>query len=217
MRTFVFIVLSCITSSVLAQTHDDHTVLSIINYLFLPKGIVEGYQLRDDILSKDYSLLPSGTKENDRQRFDAIYEDAFFQCKGDVKASMLASLLAVFEHKTIPVNFFGGRIDIPLSLESSERFDERVKRLPIYLYHDGVADGDKSQHFFMSAYLKRVLGSGLLVKALGELVELGEDIFIIGGANDRRDVVANIDGIRFAIVASVDSVSSPSKMLSPNP
>lgn len=215
MKSFFFILLFCIpTLSIYAQ---DHTVLSIVNYLFFPKGIVEGYTLRDDILSDEYSSLPSGTKQNDRQRFDAIYEDAFFLCRGDVKAAILASLLGVFEHKTIPVNFFGTRIDIPLSLESSDRFDERVKRLPVHLYNDTISDGDKLQHFFISAYLKKLLGSGLLVKALGELVEIGEDIFIIGGANDRRDVVANTDGIRFATTASADSVSSPSTMLSRNP
>ncbi len=195
---------------------DDHTLLSVFNYLFLPRGIVEGYRLRDDILSNEFIALPKGNMQRDRERFDLIYEDAYFLCKGDLKESLLATLIGVFEHKTIPIKFFGAVINLPLSLESSARFDERISRLPEYIYSDRVKDRDKLQHFFISAYLKKVFGSGWLVRGLGELVEIGEDLFIIGGANDRRDVVANNDGIRFAITASTDSVASPSHILSPN-
>ena len=33
----------------------------------------------------------------------------------------------------------------------------------------------------------------------GEIVEVLEEKFVAGGANDRRDIVANRDGVRFAV------------------
>jgi hypothetical protein len=56
-----------------------------------------------------------------------------------------------------------------------------------------------------------------LVKTLGNLVEIGEDAFVIGGMNDKRDKAANTDGARFGTAVSRDPNATPSEYLTPNP
>jgi hypothetical protein len=103
----------------------------------------------------------------------------------------------VFEHRTIPL-LIG--INLPLTLEPSEEFRQRVARLPSKLFAD-LPDGndrDKLQHFFASAWLAWTLDSRDAADLLGLGIEAGEDAFVKGGANDRRDVRANRLGQHFA-------------------
>ena len=55
------------------------------------------------------------------------------------------------------------------------------------------------------------------VRLLGDAVEVGEDLFIIGGVNDKRDRHANDDGIRFGASCDADTLLIPSSFLTPNP
>ena len=48
-----------------------------------------------------------------------------------------------------------------------------------------------------SAYFMGVLKMNSLVTLLGDGVEIGEDLFIVGGVDDPRDRHANKDGRRF--------------------
>ena len=56
-----------------------------------------------------------------------------------------------------------------------------------------------------------------LVKMLGNLVEIGEDAFVVGGMNDERDKHANADGLRFGTIARSDPNTRPSDHLTSNP
>jgi hypothetical protein len=56
-----------------------------------------------------------------------------------------------------------------------------------------------------------------VVKLLGDAVETGEELFVVGGANDERDKHANQDGIRFATKDAPCDVSLPSEYLTANP
>lgn len=149
--------------------------------------------MREFIASPQYDSLRLIT--NDRETLDALYEYAYYRTHGDERSAALAMLVATFEHRTIPLKI---GIALPLSLEDSLSFERRVRRLPRYIYTDTTDDRDKLQHFFSSAYAQRSLNMSWLVNLLGEAVEALEEIWVEGGANDPRDIVANRDGIRFA-------------------
>jgi hypothetical protein len=183
-----------------------------IGALFCPKGYIEGYQLREHIRSDIYREETEGM--TDREKLDYIYDDAYILCRGDFQAAQLAGAVATLEHRTIDVKLlFGVSITLPLTFESEENFLKRVDRLPSRIYNDSTEDKDKMQHFFLSAYLKRTLGTNLLVRLLGIFVEAGEEAFIVGGMTDKRDIQANDDGMRFATSDKRAPVSKPSEYL----
>jgi hypothetical protein len=160
----------------------------------LPDGFREGYEVREFIASPLYDSLR--TIADDRETLDALYEYALYKTHGNEQSAAFAMLVAVFEHRTVPLKL---GLAIPLSFEEKEAFERRVERLPRYIYHDSTDDRDKLQHFFSSAYAKRAFGMSWLVNGFGELIEILEEKLVTGGANDRRDVVANRDGVRFAL------------------
>jgi hypothetical protein len=181
--------------------------------LFFPKGIAEGVALRSFIRSDSWSALR--TSYSDRESFDELYEDAEELCRGDKTAATLAASIAFLEHKTIPVKLlFGAVLSIPLTMENQEDFSVRINRLPAHIYSPKISDVDKLQHFFFSAFFMRTLKMNWLVRLLGNGVETGEDLFIVGGENDLRDRHANDDGIRFG---ESPEATLPSEYLTPNP
>lgn len=190
-RTAVLLLL--LSSPVLTLARDFQPLAWLASWI-MPDGFREGYEVRAFIASAAYDSLRSIA--TDRETLDALYEYAYYKAHGDDKSAIVAMLVAVFEHRTIPLRF---GLEVPLSFEGKEAFDRRVERLPRYLYADSTDDRDKLQHFFSSAYLKKTLGMSWLVNAIGEIVEVLEEKFVDGGANDRRDIVANRDGIRFAL------------------
>jgi hypothetical protein len=180
--------------------------------LFTPKGYIEGYQLRDLIRSDIYIEETQGM--TDREKLDYIYDEAYILTRGDFQSAQLASAVATLEHRTIEIKLlFGASITLPLTFEPQESFTKRVERLPSRVVTDSTEDKDKMQHFFLSAYLKRTLGTNSLVRLLGSFVEAGEDAFIVGGMKDERDLDANEDGIRFATSDKRALVSKPSEYL----
>lgn len=188
------------------------TPLMVFGSLFTPKGYIEGYQLRDLIRSDVYIEETEGMPH--REKLDYIYDEAYILSRGDFQAAQLASAVATLEHRTIEIKLlFGASITLPLTFEPEESFTERVERLPSRIYSDSTEDKDKMQHFFLSAYLKRTLGTNLLVRLLGSFVEAGEDAFIVGGMSDERDMHANEEGIRFATSDKRAPISKPSEYL----
>jgi hypothetical protein len=174
----------------------------------VPHGVREGYEVRQFIIEHgdDLSRLPP------QQAMDEIYLHALRETNGDKGAAYLATLIAVLEHRNIPISGIG--IELPLTLESDSIFRERVGHLPKNIYGQGHDDRDKLQHFFANAWLKKELGMEWLVLLIGELIEVGEDAVVEGGVYDERDKTANRDGIRFGI-KSADSLSAvPSNYLS---
>ena len=184
--------------------------------VFFPKGIAEGVALRSYLRSSSWEECRKNV--SDRKALDEIFEDADDLCNHNRTAALLASSVAVLEHKTIPLKLlFGMVIQLPLTVESQKDFDSRVAKLPVYLYDSKTPDRDKLQHFFFSAYFMRTLKMNLLVRLLGDAVEIGEDLFIVGGVNDARDRHANYDGIRFGESCEKDPLLKPSDYLTPNP
>lgn len=191
MRCITLLLLLSISTSTTAK---EFQPLAWLASWILPDGFRQGYEVRELILSPDYDSLR--TFANDRETLDALYQYALYTSHGDEESATFAMLVAVFEHRTIPMKM---GVEIPLSFENEEAFTRRVERLPRHIYNDSTDDRDKLQHFFSSAYIKRTLGMSWLVNLLGEVVEILEEKLVTGGANDRRDIVANRDGVRFAV------------------
>lgn len=155
--------------------------------LVIPAPIAAGYRTRDWVRD---SLPRGGGSVDDLARLDMIYLRALGESEGDLESTMLASLIATFEHQTIPLSF---GINLPLTLEPDDSFERRVAVLPRHLFIDNPRgdDRDKLQHFFASAWLAIMLDNGTLADVIGLGIESGEEAFIRGGANDSRDVRAN--------------------------
>jgi hypothetical protein len=183
---------------------------------FLPKGIAEGVALRSYFRSRAWDEFRRS--HSDVESFDEIFDDADELCNNNRTAALFASSIASLEHKTIPLKlFFGFTLEIPLTMESQQDFDARVSKLPEYIYDSKIADRDKLQHFFFSAYFMYALKMNWLVTLLGDGVEIGEDLFIVGGVDDPRDRHANKDGRRFGEAYKYEALPKPSESLTSNP
>ncbi|MBS1902351.1 MAG: hypothetical protein JSS75_01445 [Bacteroidetes bacterium] len=188
----------------------------IVTESILPGGYTAGAELRTFLRSNTWrayaATRPDSTLMND------IFSLAFMRSGGNRREAVFASALAVLEHRTIPLRLpFGGELDLPLTLETETNFERRVASLPTHVYSERVEDRDKLQHFFFSAYLEQSIGTSWIVSALGSLIETGEELFVIGGANDARDRHANADGVRFARALARDPNVRPTDCLTPNP
>ena len=176
--------------------------------LFLPEFLQTSYLTRAWV--REY-LPPAGDSLDDLDRLDMIYLRALREAGGDQGVALIASLFAVFEHRTIPLSF---GLNLPLTLEPPDAFGRRVARLPSKLFAD-LPDGndrDKLQHFFASAWLAWILENGGLADFIGLGIEAGEDAFVNGGVNDPRDVRANRLGQHFATLLRDYPDARPSMM-----
>ena len=155
--------------------------------LFLPDAVRAGYLTRAWVRD---SLPPAGEPLDDLTRMDMLYLRALGEAGGDIEIALFASLIASFEHRTIPFTF---GLELPLTLEPDEKFDKRVASLPrrLFLDHPNGDDKDKLQHFFASAWLAWSADNSSLADLLGFGVVSGEAFFIRGGADDPRDVRTN--------------------------
>lgn len=161
----------------------------------------EGYEVREFILEHGEALQMLAAA----QAMDEIYLQALMETNGDKGAAYLATMIAVFEHRNIPIAGLG--IKLPLTLENDSVFKLRHDHLPKDLYGEGQDDRDKLQHFFANAWLKKELGMDWLVSLIGEFIEVGEDAVVEGGVYDERDKHANSDGMRFGL-RSADSLEA---------
>ncbi len=200
---------------------ESHNSIPFPFSLLLPEGIRIGYDLRDYIASPAFGAFDSSMPAE--RVFDEIYFEAMARAHGDIASGLLAAAFGSFEHESIPFDFFGLELDLPLTSEDHARFLKRQSHLPAHLYRIPEEDRDKLQHFFSSAWLKSIVGMDWLVELAGRAVEVGEDLFLVGGFQDPRDIHANEDGLHFAIRASgtsdscTDSDARPSVSLTPNP
>lgn len=183
--------------------------------LLVPEGIRIGYEMRSYIASPAFGVFDSSVSA--KTTFNEIYFEAVELAHGDISNALLAASIGSFEHEYIPLDILGIIINLPLTSESHSRFERRWSHLPAYLYHTQDLDRDKLQHFFASAWLKSTLGMDWLVALAGEAVEQGENLFVIGGFVDPRDLHANEDGLHFATRSETKLSSRPSESLTPNP
>jgi len=213
---FVFVaLLPCFVRAQDTILREAASRVSILFRILLPPGIREGYVMREYLGSNRF--LDDTKDETDQDKMDDIYLDAMDLAHGNHTLGLLAAAFGVFEHKTIPLDILGLVIPIPLTSESQERFNTRVSHLPVHIYSPAIPDVDKLQHFFSSAWLKKVLGMDWIVNIAGNFVEVFEDAMVLGGSNDPRDKHANHDGLEFANHLERCEKKLPSAFLTPNP
>ncbi len=197
----VFAIVLAVTSAAQAQT-------SSVLDLLLPAPLRAGYQTRVWVRE---ALPPPSDTLDDLDRLDMIWSRALDESDGRIDRALLASLIATFKHREIPFTF---GITLPITVEGSEAFARRTAILPRHLYVD-LPDGDdrdKLQHFFASAFLSWTLDNGALADLAGLGVEVGEDAFVRGGANDPRDVRTNRLGQLFAELLHTHPAATPGMM-----
>lgn len=174
--------------------------------LLLPGFLRAAYNTRlwvRDSLSSDTT--------DDLGKIDQIYRRALSETNGDHTVALLAAAIATMEHRHIP---FAIGIDLPLTLETQEAFDQRVAKLPKRLFADlpNGDDRDKLQHFFASAWLASALDSRHAADAIGWGIEIGEQLLLTGGVHDPRDIRANRLGQLFAELLNNHPTALPSMM-----
>jgi len=109
---------------------------------------------------------------------------------------------------------FGPVLWFPLTSEFADTFRARLDALPSRLYADTpggrAGDRDKLQHFFGSAFLTVLFESADAADRVGQFIEIGEDMFVVGGVNDPRDMRANRQGQAFGtrLLAGEDACPS---------
>ncbi|MDP4199403.1 MAG: hypothetical protein Q8922_09745 [Bacteroidota bacterium] len=181
----------------------------------VPDGIREGYLMRAYLRSEEFGRFSASVTPE--ESFDEIYYTAVCLAHGDISTASLAASFGCLEHEYLPFALFGAELRIPITSETHSEFERRCAHLPQHLYHLAEDDRDKPQHFFASAWLKSWVCMDWLVDLAGEMVEAGENLLLVGGSRDPRDIHANQDGARFEPQAESRPATPPSISLTPNP
>ncbi|MFA6455422.1 MAG: hypothetical protein WCW40_01275 [Bacteroidota bacterium] len=153
---------------------------------------------------------------DDTLAVDAIYDRAMLITEGDIRQALLICTIAVLDHQTLGIRIpLLGSIYVPLTMENDSLFRLRRTNLPKKLLDDNLraSDKDKLQHFFGSAFLAYLTNSNSITAVIGDLLELGEDRFVLGGRNDERDQLANKRGREFGLGLLHDHGLLPSDIL----
>lgn len=153
---------------------------------------------------------------DDTLAVDAIFDRAMMIADEDVKEALLISTFAVMDHRQLGLRIpIIGSIYFPLTTESDSLFRIRRTHLPKRLLNDKFksSDKDKLQHFFGSAYVAYLFNSNIVAQWFGDLFEIGEDKFVLGGRTDVRDQLANKKGREFGLRLLRDARTLPSDVL----
>ncbi len=182
------------------ENNEGFSIGSFLAEIFTPQIITDTRYIRKYIIDERFQVLRNNY--GDMRALDAIYLKALKISDHNIARALFLSLAAVLEHRNvdikIPIIKF---LRIPLTFEKDSIFNARIKHLPIHIYSDSPAipagDRDKLQHFFGSAYLSYVTEAPDFARTAGNLIEWGEAVFIVGGADDPRDKRANKQGEKF--------------------
>jgi len=153
---------------------------------------------------------------DDTLAVDAIFDRAMLIADDDVKHALLIATFAVMDHRHLGLRIpFLGSLYVPLTYESDSLFRIRRTHLPKKLLNDSrrTSDKDKLQHFFGSAYVTYVFNSDAVARWFGDLLETGEESFVLGGRIDPRDKLANEKGREFGLRLLRDARTLPSDVL----
>ncbi|HUL44265.1 MAG TPA: hypothetical protein VLY03_07905 [Bacteroidota bacterium] len=194
------------------QFEDSSPLSCLVTYL-PPFFIRNGMELKSFIRSKRFAEIRK--QYGDRRSVDAIFVRAMRLTNDNTAVALLLATLSTFDHSLVQMRVPIMSLCLPLSSESEEDFDRRVKDLPSQLYSDTPPEGDhdKLQHFFGSAFIALTCESSGSAERVGNFVEVGEDAFIEGGVLDVRDMRANRQGQRFGMALLEDNHQYPSKFL----
>jgi hypothetical protein len=177
---------------------------------------------RDEALLKRYlrdeRFYDLRKRYDDTLAVDAIYDRAMLIADGDIEHALLISTAAVMDHRRLGLQLpLLGAVWFPLTFESDSLFRLRRTHLPKKVLDDKPrgSDKDKLQHFFGSAYVAYTTNSETAARWVGDLMEKGEDSFVLGGRDDIRDRLANERGRRFGLRLLHDPALLPSDVLWP--
>jgi hypothetical protein len=182
---------------------------------FFPKLIEDEAQLKDYIRSDEFREVRR--QHGDLCAVDRIFQEARALSWDNCYEALFIALFATMDHSRVGIRIplIGSLLWLPLTSEFREDFAARLDALPVRLYSDTPAahpgDRDKLQHFFGSAFLAFLLESPDAADRVGNFIEWGEDVFVVGGVNDPRDVRANRQGQAFARRLLDDRSARPSE------
>ena len=147
---------------------------------------------------------------------DAIFDRAMLIADDDIAHALWIATFAVMDHHSLGLKIpLAGSLFLPLTTESDSLFRIRRTHLPKKILNDKIraSDKDKLQHFFGSALIAYITNSGTLTRWIGDLLETGEESFVLGGRYDERDRMANEKGREFGLRLLRDSNVLPSDVL----
>jgi len=194
-------------------------VMTFLSPLLIPKVFQDCALLRDYVRSD--ALAAERAAHGDLYAVDCVFDRAMRLCWNNVYEALLVSAFALMDHERFGVRLpvLGLVLWFPLTSEFGDAFRARLDQLPSRLYADtppgGEGDRDKLQHFFGSAFLTAISESAEGADRFGLLIEQEEELIIVGGVNDQRDVRANRQGQRFALRLLSDPETRPSLFITP--
>lgn len=181
---------------------------------FLPRP------LRDEVRLKRYlrddRFFALRKFYDDTLAVDAIFDRAMLIADNDVQHALFISTVAVMDHRRLGLRLpIIGAVYLPLTAEDDSLFRIRRTHLPKKLLDDNLraSDKDKLQHFFGSAYVAFRFHSNAIAEWIGDLLEDGEQSFVLGGRDDARDKLANERGREFGLRLLHDPRVLPSDIL----
>ncbi len=191
--------------------------LTAIAPVLIPVVIANGVQLKQYIVGEEFAHFRQ--KYGDLYAVDAVFNRAMRLSWNNVYEALLISFVATMDHARVGLRLplIGPLFWFPLTSEFPDEFRRRVDALPKRLYpdtpNDRAGDRDKLQHFFGSALLAGVSDSRAAADRVGNFVEWGEDLFIVDGVLDERDVRANRQGQDFGLRLLEDPWARPSQFI----
>jgi hypothetical protein len=192
-------------------------LVTVFAPILLPKFAADTYRLREFVCSEEFAEVRA--RLGDLAAVDTLFFRAKEFSWGNLYEALLISALATLDHRRVGVHvpLAGPLLWLPLTSEFDDDFRSRLAALPRRLYPDSPADSagdrDKLQHFFGSAFLAAVSESRDAAGRVGDFVEWGEELFIVGGVADPRDVRANRQGQEFGLHVLAQRGERPSKYL----
>lgn len=196
------------------QFEDPSPLSCLLTYL-PPLFIRHGMELKSFIRGRTFRRIKAS--RGDVRAVDAIFIRAMQLTNNNTAISLLLSTLACMDHDVVGIRLPVIQWAFPLSSEPRKDFYRRLANLPRYLYSDTPAgedgDRDKLQHFFGSTFITFVFESRHSADRLGDFIEQGEEVMIVGGIRDDRDLRANRQGQDFGLALLENNRRLPSEFL----
>lgn len=195
---------------------EDFSIGTVLSEIFTPQIMIDTKHIRQYILDERFQVLRN--RCGDMRTIDAIYLKSLKIADYNIARALFLSFMAVLEHRTVDVKMpIVSPLKVPLTFEKDSVFFARMKHLPTHVYSDSPTthegDRDKLQHFFGSAYLSYASEAPGFTRAIGDFIEWGEPIFVVGGTDDPRDKYANKQGESFGRDLLVVTTLLPSDYL----
>jgi hypothetical protein len=196
--------------------NEEFSISAFFSDIFTMQIIIDTRHIRQYILDEQFQVLRN--RCGDMRTIDAIYLKSLKIADYNIARALFLSLMAVLEHRKVDVKMpIVSPLKVPLTFEMDSIFSSRIKHLPTHVYSDSPiapeGDRDKLQHFFGSAYLSYASESSGFTRTVGNLIEWGEAVFIVGGTDDPRDKRANKHGESFGRDLLVVTTLLPSDYL----